>query len=161
MRKFLSNPKKLAVTIILGLCMFHVFLWMGRMFLPGFVGELCGKMQGLAFTPFFMEFFLIAFGFLVILIINHFRMKWEGSELVYMETVQDPPSSLDSKSRSIILSERQQHEDRMNVILAALEGSITVKDFSQANELANEASEIDPHNKMLILLKEKINQSQS
>ncbi len=89
MKTFFSNPLRVAILLILGLVTMHALLWIGHMVLPGFAGELCGKIQGLAMTPFFLEGFMAAFGLLSVLAINHFRQKWDGDEFVTIEVDSD------------------------------------------------------------------------
>ena len=160
MQKYFRTPMGLTVCIILGLLLLHLSLWLGRLFLPGFIGEFCGKVQGIAFTPFFMEFFLIAFGFMVVLILNQLRKKWDGEELVYLEVVDDPVE-MPASSKSVILAEHEKREDSIEVSLAAIEGSLALKDYAQAQELITEAFKITPQNKKLDILQTKLNNIKS
>lgn len=123
------------MTLILGILCVQVALWFGRMYLPGFAGEFCGKLQGLTFTPFFMELSFVIFGFTAVFTINHFRRKWDGEELVYLEKVDDPEAPLSSDSRSVILPERAEKVPPLEVSLAAIEGALEMGDHAEARDL--------------------------
>ena len=128
------------MTVLGGFIIIHVLLWLGRSFLPGFPGELCGRIQGLSITPFVMEFFMIAFGFMVVLSINHFRQKWDGDELVYLEVVDDPNAELPKNSQAVVFKDRAENTDSLDVSVAALEGAMELKDVATAKEILSKLS---------------------
>lgn len=110
MRKFLSSPLRVALLVIGLLILFHAFLTFGRHFLPGFAGELCGRLQGLSVTPFVMEISLVCFGFLSVMIINNVRRKWDGEEFVSLEISDDPESQPTDISKSEQVADRAEQE---------------------------------------------------
>lgn len=143
--------------IIFGLLFVHLGLWAGRMYVPGFIGEWCGKIQGFSFTPFFMEFGLIVFGLVAVLVINHFRQQWEGDELVYLEVVDDPKAELPESSRSVVFTERADGGDSLAVSLAAIEGALEIKDYQEAKSLFSELSSKDLTHPSVQSLTDKLN----
>lgn len=140
MRKFFSKPILVAAICIFAFILFHGLLTLGRLYGPPQVERLCGMVQGIATTPFFMESGFVIFGFLCVLIINHYRRKQDGDELVYLEVVDDPTADLSPDSKAVIFSEHHEKEDRFKIALAAIEGAIDTKDLTQAKELIAELS---------------------
>jgi len=105
MKNFINTPPRITCALIFGLILVHVGLWFGRIHLPGYLGELCGKVQGLSMTPFCMELSLTAFGFMAVLGINNYRRKKEGEEFVALEI----PDSISETSSQI--SKKQTTEE--------------------------------------------------
>lgn len=126
--------------IIFSLLGIHIGLCLGRLYLPGYAGELCGVIQGFSFTPFFMEFFLVAFGFIVIFLVNHYRTKWEGEELVYIEVEDDSANDLPSTSQTALLKERAESAP-VEHTLASLKEAIEREDHDEARRVLNTFSQ--------------------
>lgn len=148
---------RLAIIIIFGLIGIHVCLWFGRIYLPGFAGEICGKIQGFCITPFFMEFLLIVFGLFMVLVINHFRQKWEGDELVYLEVVDDPTVQLPAHSKSVILPQREDTGDPVEVIVASIEGALALNEVAEARDLFSQIPENKYSHPAVQALNQKLN----
>ena len=146
MKAFLRSPLRITLVVIFSLIAIHVGLWAGHTYLPGFAGELCGKFQGLSATPFVMEFFLIAFGFVVVLLVNQIRQKREGDEFVELE-IKNKLHSIEPLSSAQMISKKSppQLSAAMEVTLATLEGSLVIKDFKQAKEILNSIPLSDRH----------------
>ena len=87
-----------------------------------------------------METGFVIFGFLCVLTINHFRQKWDGDELVYLEVVEDPTDDLPSDSKAVIFDEMHEKEDQLKISIAAIEGAIASNDIDQAKQLIAELS---------------------
>lgn len=140
MKTFFSSPVRVTMLVIGSIILWHIGLWAGYTFLEGFPAELCAKIQGFSITPFFMEFSFIVFGFMVVMLINRLRQKWDGEELVYLEVVDDVDAELPEGSKTVVLPKRVENEDPFRVTVAAIEGAIEIKDFALAKELLLEFS---------------------
>lgn len=51
-------------------------------FAPGAIGETARMLFGLILTPFIMETSFCIIGFCVVILLNHYRRKWDGDEFV-------------------------------------------------------------------------------
>lgn len=156
MKNFFTSPLRVAMFFIFGLLFAHLGLWAGRAYAPGFIGEWCGKIQGFSFTPFFMEIGLIVFGFMAVFVVNFYRQKWEGDELVYLEVVDDPQAKLPDSSRAVIFTERADSGDPLPVSLAAIEGALELKDYQEAKSLLSQLSSKDLAHPSVKTLSEKL-----
>lgn len=78
----------LAVLFCLGL--FFVIL-LPLSFLPGVLGEFFTRIVGILSTPFLMEASLAIVGFLFVILLNLWRQKRDGDELVYLDEVGGAP----------------------------------------------------------------------
>jgi len=57
-------------------------------FLPGPVGETARMLFGLILTPFVMETSFCIIGFCVVVLLNHYRRKWDGDEFVSLNEAE-------------------------------------------------------------------------
>jgi len=140
MRKIFSKPLLITAICIFSFIGVHALLTVGRMYGSDPIVRLCGMLQGMGTTPFFMETGVVIFGFLCVLTINHFRQKWDGDELVYLEVVEDPTDDLPSDSKAVIFDEMHEKEDQLKISIAAIEGAIASNDIDQAKQLIAELS---------------------
>ena len=92
-RKFFSNPFRLAGVCIAAFFLLHLLLLVGRVYGPPYIVRFCGLIQGMSTTPFFMETGFVAFGFLCLLAMNHYRRKWDGDEFVTLEVPDEIPTT--------------------------------------------------------------------
>ena len=111
MKNFINTPPRITMALTFGLILTHVGLWFGRIYLPGFLGELCGKIQGLSMTPFCMEISLTLFGFMTVLGINNYRRNRAEDEFVMLEipdALRDSLHSTHRKQKEALMSEPTQ-----------------------------------------------------
>ncbi len=83
-----ENPRKqvvVAACILLTLGVLVSVVLLGWRLIPGVVGEWIGFMVGVVTTPFFLEGTFIFMGVVIVLLVNHWRMKHSGDELVFLE----------------------------------------------------------------------------
>ncbi|MCW1923812.1 hypothetical protein OKA05_14690 [Luteolibacter arcticus] len=77
-----------AIGIIGGLAALFLLLVMATG-LPGVAGEFFARVAGIVTTPFLLEGTLAIVGFILVILINHWRHQREGDELVYLDEVKD------------------------------------------------------------------------
>ena len=83
---------------------------------PGVLGEWFGMIAGLLSTPVFLEVSFFAIGLMIVVGVNHWRMKREGDEFVTLDEVgasSDPATDGNSVRDSVpedgkLLSERSE-----------------------------------------------------
>jgi hypothetical protein len=54
--------------------------------------------MGIVTTPFLLEGSMIILGFILVILINHWRQRREGDELVYLDEAKDVPKSSSGSS---------------------------------------------------------------
>lgn len=121
-------------------CLIIAVIWHGR-HLPGFVGEWFATVLGIITTPFLMEASFIALGLLIVMIINHWRMRREGDELVYLDQAEGPGSELLPESARWAVYEGDAPASDSPDLLTRLEGAMEIGDHDSAVELLGEMDE--------------------
>jgi hypothetical protein len=90
-----SDPRVKQLLVGIGaiflVCAIIGLIWYGGT-LPGFVGEWFAMILGIITTPFLMEGSFIVLGLLIVMLINHWRLRREVDELVYLERAEGPGS---------------------------------------------------------------------
>lgn len=101
-------------------------------YLPGPFGKTFSFFAHIFGTPLLMEPALFTVGLLSILILNHRRLKKEGPECVYLETVESPEAAeLDPASRSVIYEDKSQPPSG-DEMAATIEGFLELEDYPEA-----------------------------
>ena len=75
--------------ILLTLTLVMSGLLIGWRHLPGLLGEWTGFIVGVMTSPFFMEASFAVIGLTIVLVVNNWRQKKAGDELMYLEQVDD------------------------------------------------------------------------
>jgi len=131
---------KVGMSIILGFAILIVTLWACG-YLPGTVGRTFSLITGFLWTPLIMEPTLFTLGLFAILILNHHRRTKNGSELVYLESVDGPDAEkLPAESRSAIFEEKP-HPPSGEELVATIEGAAALGDHKEALRLMLELPE--------------------
>lgn len=100
--------------------------------LPGIWGEWLGMMIGLATTPFLLELSFAALGLTLVLMLNHWRQKRSGDELMYLEQVDDP-GSLPDHARWAVFREQPLPGEEPSLLVQA-DGALAIGDHQTATE---------------------------
>lgn len=101
--------------------------------IPGVFGEWLGLLAGVATTPFFMEASFAVLGLSLVLIINHWRQKKAGDELVYLEQVE-PEAGLPEHAAWAVFKDPPQDVE-MPTALEQAEGAMAIGDHHAAGEI--------------------------
>ena len=133
-----SRGKQIAVgACILGVLTLAVCgALVGWRYLPGLLGEWIGTMVGVMTTPFFLEASFVIIGLMVVVVVNHWRQKRAGEELVYLEQVEGPdvPGGLPEHAKWAVFREKPL-EGEIPSLLVQAEGALAIGDFDGAAEL--------------------------
>jgi hypothetical protein len=109
-------------------------------FLPGVIGEFFTRIVGVLSTTFLMEASLAILGFLVVILLNLWRQKRDGDELVYLDEVTGAPKDLpDQASWAIYTGKPLDPEVPSKTDL--LEGAVGIGDHESAAEILEEMDE--------------------
>ena len=128
---------RVGATILLGYAGFIILLWCCG-YIPGVVGRTFSLITGFLWTPTIMEPTLFLLALMTIMVLNHHRRKRQGSELVYLETVNSSDAEqLPEGSHSAIYSEKPQPHSG-DEIVAAIEGAAALEDHKEALRLMRE-----------------------
>ncbi|MBK1833802.1 hypothetical protein [Roseibacillus ishigakijimensis] len=136
--KFFDREQWLALRtgglILLAFAAGIVLIWVAG-YLPGTVGRTFSLITGMLWTPTIMEPVLAVAALMAILILNHYRRQREGSEFVYLETVDGPAASqLPAESRAVTFADQPQPPSGEEVV-AVVEGLVAMGDFRDAQRL--------------------------
>ena len=87
---------------------------LGWGYLPGILGEWVGLMIGVATTPFLMEATFVVLGLVIVVLINHWRRKRDGDELVFLEQLEgdDLPATCPSMRNGRSIAKNRWPEKR-------------------------------------------------
>lgn len=99
--------------------------------LPGIWGEWLGMMIGLATTPFLLELSFAALGLTLVLMLNYWRQKRGGDELMYLEQV-DEPGNLPDHAKWAVFREPLPGEEPS--LLVQADGALAIGDHQAAAE---------------------------
>lgn len=100
--------------------------------LPGILGEWLGVMIGVVTTPFFLELSFAALGLTVVLMLNHWRQKRAGDELMYLEQVDEPANLPDHASWAVFREPPLTGEEPS--LLVQADGALAIDDHQTAAE---------------------------
>lgn len=118
---------------------------MGWGYLPGVLGEWVGTMIGAMTSPFLLEASFFVIGLCLVVLLNHWRRKRDGDELVYLEQVADADAadSLPDHAKWAVYRENPLPGE-IPSLLARAEGAMAIRDFAAAAEhlAAMEADEL-------------------
>jgi hypothetical protein len=78
-----------AVAILLGVMVVSVAIRLAGA-APGLLGEWFGMIAGFLSTPVLLEVSFFTIGLIIVVSVNHWRMKREGDEFVYLEQINEP-----------------------------------------------------------------------
>lgn len=107
----------------------------GWRYLPGLLGEWIGMMIGVMTTPFFLEASFVIIGFTLVMVINHWRQRRDGEELVFLEQVEgaDVPKDLPEHAKWAVYREKPLVGEVPSLRERA-EGALAIGDFEAAAE---------------------------
>jgi len=107
----------------------------GWRYLPGLMGEWIGTMVGVATTPFFLEGSFVVLGVTIVVAINHWRLKRDGDELVYLEQVDetDLSGNLPDQAKWAVYKEAPLAGEVPSLLVAA-QGALAIGDIESAAE---------------------------
>lgn len=77
-----------AVVILLGVMALSVAIRLAGA-APGLLGEWFGMIAGFLSTPVLLEVSFFTIGLIIVVAVNHWRMKREGDEFVYLEQINE------------------------------------------------------------------------
>lgn len=102
-------------------------------YIPGFVGEFFGVITGILATPVFLEVSFFILGFLIVLALNHWNMKKEGDEFVYLDQIQekDLHLGLPEQAKYAIYRDKPLAGEEPSLLIQA-EGALDIRDFTSA-----------------------------
>ena len=102
----------------------------GWRYMPGILGEWLGTMIGVVTTPFFLELSFAVLGLTVVLMLNHWRQKRTGDELMYLEQV-DEPGNLPDHARWAVFREPPLPGEAPSLLVQA-DGALVIGDYQTA-----------------------------
>jgi hypothetical protein len=105
---------------------------MGWRHLPGIWGEWLGMMIGLMTTPFLLELSFAVLGLTLVLMLNHWRQKRTGDELMYLEQV-DEPANLPDHARWAVFRDPPLPGEEPSLLVQA-DGALAIGDHQAAAE---------------------------
>jgi len=106
---------------------------------PGFAGEFARMIAGVFTTPMLLEPAFLLLGLVIVLLINHWRHRREGSDWVYLEETADRPD-LPEHARFAVYRERPLPSGDPSPLVRA-EGAMEIGDHAAAVEALAELSE--------------------
>ncbi|MGC4016713.1 MAG: hypothetical protein QM755_19695 [Luteolibacter sp.] len=114
-------------------------------FLPGIVGEFFGMVTGILSTPVFLEISFFCMGLMIVLALNHWRMKKEGDEFVYLDQIPEPEASQlpDQAKWAIYKTEPLTGEEPS--LLVQAEGALEIGDLQAAADAVAAMDEKELH----------------
>lgn len=98
--------------------------------LPGMLGEWLGTLIGIMTTPFFLELSFAAIGLTVVMMLNHWREKRAGDELLYLEQVEEPGNLPDHAKWALYNQPPLTGEEPS--LLAQADGALAIGDYRMA-----------------------------
>lgn len=105
---------------------------MGWRHLPGLLGEWVGVMIGVVTTPFFLELSFAILGLTIVFMLNHWRQKRAGDELMYLEQVDEPGNLPDHASWAVFQKPPLVGEEPS--LLVQADGALAIGDHQTAAE---------------------------
>ena len=115
---------------------------LGWGYLPGLLGEWVGLMVGVVTTPFLMEASFVIMGLMVVVLINHWRRKRDGDELVFLEQLEgDEGSGALPEHASWAIYREKPLDGETPSLLEQAEGALAIGDVDSAAEFIGEMSE--------------------
>jgi hypothetical protein len=124
----------IGMLIIAGVGVVFVLAFLAT-FIPGVVGEWASMMLGFVTTPVFLEISFFCIGLMIVLTLNHVRMKKEGDGWVYLERVDVPsaPGDLPEHAKWATYREPPLPGEEPG-LLAQAEGAAEIGDYDAAAE---------------------------
>jgi hypothetical protein len=119
-----------AAGIVLGLGALVCVVLLGWRNVPGVLGEWLGMVIGVMTTPFFLEASFALLGLSLVILINHWRQKKAGDELVYLEQV-DQAVGLPEHAAWAVFREAPL-EGGLPTLLEQAEGAMAIGDHAAA-----------------------------
>lgn len=122
-----------AAAILMTITVCAVTLLIGWHYVPGLLGEWLGVLAGIISTPFFMEGTFVILGIIIVYSLNHWRMKRDGDEFVYLEQVAGPdvPKNLPDQAKWVVYSQKPLPPVEVP-LLAQAEGAVAIGNFETA-----------------------------
>ncbi len=108
---------------------------------PGVAGEWLGFVAGVVTTPFFMEASFAVLGLSLVLVLNHWRQKKAGDELVYLEQVE-PEAGLPEHATWAVFKEPPLDAE-LPTALERAEGAMAIGDHQAAGEILASMTEAE------------------
>lgn len=122
----------IGAAIMAGVALIIPLLFVGAL-LPGVVGEWMGMLFGMITTPFILEATFVIFGLMIVFALNHWRIKREGDEFVYLEEDKDLPKDVPESERFAVYGEKPNHSGDPSLLNEA-EGALAIGDYEAASE---------------------------
>ncbi|OYV07184.1 MAG: hypothetical protein CFE26_02375 [Verrucomicrobiales bacterium VVV1] len=121
-----------AVAILLGVMVLSVAIRLAGA-APGVLGEWFGMIAGFLSTPVLLEVSFFTIGLIIVVSVNHWRMKREGDEFVYLEQINEPELSvaLPDQAKWAIYGEPPLPGEEPSLLDQA-EGALAIGDFDAA-----------------------------
>ncbi|MFD0892707.1 hypothetical protein KBB96_14885 [Luteolibacter ambystomatis] len=114
-------------------------------FLPGVTGEFFGMITGVLSTPVFLEISFFLMGFMIVLALNHWRMKKEGDEFVYLDQIQEPETThLPDQAKWAIYKTKPLPGEEPSLLVQA-EGALEIGDLQAAADAVAAMEETELH----------------
>ena len=120
--------------------LFIMLISLGR-FIPGTVGEFFGVVSGIFSSPFLMEGSLAGLGLLTVLLLNYFRQRREGDELVYLEQITGPEAAGLPDQARWAAYEGKPLKGENPCMVDLLEGAVSADDFEEAAAILSHMTE--------------------
>jgi hypothetical protein len=116
----------------------------GWRYLPGLAGEWLGMIVGVMTTPFFLEASFLMIGLTVVVVLNHWRQRRAGDDLVYLEQVAGPEVGHGLPARATWAVYGQEPlEGEIPSLQAQAEGAVEIGDYETATECLGAMSEAE------------------
>lgn len=133
----------LGALVLLSLALVIATVLIGYHYLPGIWGEWVGTMVGLMTTPFFLEASFIFIGFAIVFLINGYRRKKEGDELVYLDQV-DSGENLPEHAKWAIYKEKPLDGEEPS-LMDSIDGAAAAEDWDELAEMLGQLTTEELH----------------
>lgn len=141
-KRTLRTRQILIGTVIIGGVALIIPLLFAGTLLPGVLGEWMSMLFGMITTPFILEASFVIFGLMIVFALNHWRMKRDGDEFVYLEEDKDLPADVPDAERFAVYREKPNHAGDPTLLTEA-EGALAIGDFAAAGEAFAAMSEAE------------------
>lgn len=122
-----------AVSILLGVLVLTIAIRLAGA-APGVLGEWFGMIAGFLSTPVLLEVSFFTIGLMIVVGVNHWRMKRDGDEFVYLEQVdeREVPAGLPDQAKWAIYGNPPLPGEEPSLLDQA-EGALAIGDFEAAS----------------------------
>jgi len=114
-------------------------------FLPGIVGDFFGIITGILSTPIMLEISFFTIGLMIVFAINHWRMKRDGDEFVYLDQIPEPEALNLPDHAKFAIYQTPPLPGEEPSLLAQAEGAVEIGDYDAASAALEAMTDAELH----------------